>query len=619
MAYGNDNERVVQPFAEPTEGAPAGRLWHKRLDKTIVWRQDHPFADKQWERNTALDRGYHWEEDRRGVSASSDNPRERITVNITGSYVRDFIAFLFKHTPEFLCRPRTKDGVVSARLQQELVNYWWKEKNWKKQAKRAVRDLVTLGTAVIRTGWVLEVDASATPDEHGDVEYHDAVKADEPLVRRISPARFLLDHTAPEHDLASARWCAEVFHKSLSDILVTEKYDEEVRRQIEIGRYRPKRIKKDDEKEKEQLNLPFSRDEAMGDDHCASHICRLYEVWDKKYKRHYILLDGVEEPLLAENWPFPYLDGFPYVLAVYDELNDEIYGLGLPFAMEDQQLELNRIRTAEFQHRRDYGRARLQIQRNALDPAELAKLQAGHDGDVVVNVAGAISPIETPTLPADNYKVEEIIHGDVRNLIGADQLTSGANLPSRTSATEVNARSQYTGMKIEMRVEVVDEFLTEITRQVLQHMKAHMDVPQAVRIQGAEGQAWAMVGKTDIQADVDLEITTVSAERTNRDMQRQQAIQVMQHLLTNSQALQMQGHQVNVPRLLQWVLEEHFQVREYSEFVTPVDPMMAAAGGGGGGGAPGSVPGIPPEQQAAQMGAVNPMSMAQGGMGALGG
>src|SRR5262249_49436051 len=153
--------------------------------------------------------------------------------------------------------------------------------------------------------------------------------------------------------------------------------------------------------------------------------------------------------LKADNWPYEHLDGFPYVLAVYDEMNDEIYGEGLPFAMEDQQLELNRIRTAEFDHRRNFGRPRLAGNRNAIDELELAQLQSGTDEDAVVNGPDAITPIPYPSIPPDNYQVENVIKEDIRTLIGADQLTQGGNLPSRTSATEINTRSGYTGMKVD--------------------------------------------------------------------------------------------------------------------------------------------------------------------------
>jgi hypothetical protein len=615
---------TVRPFVEPQAGEKAGKLWHRRLRRTIAWRGEHRYADKQWERNVALDRGDHWDEDHKGQAASSDTPRERIVVNITGSTVRDFIAFLFKNTPEFLLKPRKREDVMPVRLLQEIVNYFWREKRWVRQARRSVQDLVKLGTGIVRVGWILELDESATPDEHGRVEYHEAVKVNEPFVRRVNPAKFLLDHTAPEQDLASARWAAEVFHRSLSDILVTERYDPAVRKKLEAGEIHPKLVsKKDDEDEVSRVLGPMTDDEELPGIECAEKLVRVFDVWDRKYMRHYLLLDGVDEPLVAENWPYPHIDGFPFVMAVFDEQNDEIYGLGLPWFMEDQQLELNRIRTGEYNHRRKFGQRRLGIQKNSMDPDELAKLQRGDDGDIFVNTSPreAIQAFDNPALPADNYKVEEIIKEDVRQLTGADALTSGGDLPSRTSATEINARGNYTGLKIQARSQVVDDFLTDITRQVIQHMKAYMDVPQAIRIQGPKGSTFAMVSREDIAADADLEITTVSAERPNREMQRQQAIQVMQHLTTNMQALQQAGVMVNFPRVMQWLLEEHFDVRQYDDFVTQGPPPMPPGeeGGGAGGGAEGGMPpGIPAAQQNAQMAAVQPGSSVMGGaMGAM--
>jgi hypothetical protein len=608
----------MKPFAEPIEGREAGKLWTRRIDAAVKWRLKHPYADSQWKRNVKLDRGLHWNEDHKAMEASSDDPRPRITVNLVASNVRDFIAFLLKNTPKFIAKPRRPEDVKSARVQQELVNYFWREKKWKKQARRAVRDLVTLGTSIMRTGWVLELDASAQPDEHGQLEYNDAVRKDEPLVRRVNPAKFLIDPMAPDHDLESARWVAEIFRKPLTDVLANQKYDPEVISKIEAGEYTPTKISREDKGDKDRdaddVKFMATYDDLSGEE-AANTLVRIYEVWDKKFQRHYILLDGVKEPLVAENWPYPHLDGFPYVLATYDELNDEMYGLGLPWAMEDQQLELNRIRTAEFEHRRNFGQQRLALNRNAISETELAKLQTGSTDDVVVDGPDAIKPIEYPQLPPDNYQVEGIIKEDIRNLIGADQLTQGGNLPGRTSATEVNTRSGYTGMKIDMRVDAVDTLLTEVTSQVLKHMKAYMDQPTAIRIQGSMGNDWAMVNKEDIRADTDLEIITVSAERTDPTVERQQATNVLDKLLQAMPLLQQVGYTVNVPRVLEWVLGEKFEVREYNEFVVPLNPSPVdpnAQGMNGAGVA--APPGIPPQQQAAQMNAARPESAVMGAL-----
>lgn len=613
---------LQQPFAEPKDGADAGKLWHRRIEHSIKWREKKWNADAQWRQNLRLDRGIHWESGGKDgeTEPSSDNPRERIQVNLVQSYVRDFLAFLFKNTPKFLCRPRRPEDVGSAKLQQELVNYFWKEKRWIKQARRAVRDLIVLGTCVMRTGWVLELDASVKPDEFGEVEYDDAVRQDEPIVKRVNPAKFLIDPAAPECDLDSARWVAEVFHKPLADVLVSVKYDPDVLLRIRTSELTPTLV---DEAEESKHDGSLAREVLEGEE-AANRLVRIFDLWDKKYRRHYLLLDGVDEPLLAENWPYEHLDGFPYVLAVYDELNDEVYGLGLPAAMEDQQFELNRIRTAEFEHRRRFGKIRLQRQKGAIDPLNVAKLLSGEDCDIEVNQMDGLKAFEMPQLPTDNYKVEEIIKEDIRLLIGADQLTNGGSLPSRTSATEINARSGYTGMKIESRVQVVDDLLSDVTRQVLQHMKAYLTVPQAVRVQGPRGVLWSNINRDEIAAEVDLDIVTVSAERVDENMLRQQSLQLLETLLQQQQTLAAFGQQVNLPRLLQFVLEERFGEQAYEEFVIPIPPPpvapeMAGGAGGDSAGAAQSV-GIPPQQQAAQQAAVRPESAALGGaMGSLSG
>lgn len=600
---------------EPKDGEELGKLWHARLEQALRYRKNLRNADKQWERASQLDRGDHWNNGQQAgeTGKKSDNLAQNVTVNLIGSYARDFLAFLFKNVPKFLASPRKPESIASAKLQQELVNYYWRELGWRKQARKSVRDMIVLGTGIARTGWVLELDQAVKPDADGKISYDDAIRVDFPFVRRVSPARFIVDPAA--EDLETARWVAETYRKPLADVLANSKYSEKVRREIREGKLKPalfganENVRKDSSDTIPALVMP------VGEQELQDHV-RLYEVFDKKFDRHVFLLEGIDEPLLVEGNPFPYLDGFPYVFGVYDEFNDELYGQGLPAVLEDQQLELNAIRTGQFQHRRRYSEVLLQVAENALASGQLAALQNGtHRGTVLVKEMDAIKAVQQPQLPTDGQQIEASIMEDMRNLSGGDQLTSGANLPSRTSATEVNARAGYTGMKIEMRVDVVDSFLAAITRQVLQHARAQLTKAQAFRIQGTAGQEWAEVANRDeIRDEVDLEITTVSAERKDEASEKAAASNVAQILLQNQLVLQQAGQMLNTPRLFKWWLGDVFGVKEYDEFVLPLAPDPNAVDPATGQPVSTAQPQIPGAQLSAQIAAAPPQNAELGAM-----
>lgn len=607
---------------EPTSGEEAGRLWHQRIRGSIDWRQKLPNGDRMWIRSLKLFLGDHWENDQRFAftDASSDNPRDQITVNVVGSTVRDFMAFLFKHTPKFLLRSRRQDAVAAAKLKQSLLNYWWREKGWVGAVKESVWDYLIVGHGVVKTGWMLELDESKKPDKDGRIEWNDAVRKDEPTVRRVDPFKFIVDPEAPEYNLASSRWCAESIHKPLRDVLVNERYNKAVRAEIKAGKLKPTLVAT-------QTRVRRTGEQVVTDDDSAhgESLVRLFEVWDKKFQRYYVLLDGVDKPLIESNWPFDYLDGFPYVFVVYDDLPNDWYGQSLPWTLEDQQLELNRIRTSEFIHRRRHALT-VWGATNSVTPENMTKLKFAEDGDVIPDFPSkdSVFPLQTASLPDDNYRVEDIIQNDIRRLSGADQLTSGGSLPSRTSATEISARQDYTGRKIDMRVCAVDTFITDITRQVLQHMAVNMDRATVVRIEGPEGDKWQPLTPEDAKAEVDLEITTVSAEREDETTERQQAIQVFQQIGQMAEGLGMQGYAVNWPKVFSWLIGEKFGVKEANEFIQPLPPPPPQPGDPNAPAQEGVSqelpPGIPPEQVALQQAAVQPQSAIMGaGMGALGG
>lgn len=607
---------------EPTKGEDAGKLWLQRIHTSLEWRRRIWNGERMWIRSLKLFLGDHWEQSTRFdfVDADSNNVRDEITVNIIGSTVRDFMAFLFKYAPKFLLRARREDALLAAPLKQSLINYWWAEKGWIASVKEAVWDYLIVGHGVVKTGWVLELDEAKKPDKDGLIEWNDAVRKDEPTVRRVDPFKFIVDPEAPERNLGSARWCAESIHKPLRDVLVNERYNKQVRAGVKTGKYKPNVVKS-------QTRVTRSAERVVtGEDGAGDEsLVRLFEVWDKKFKRYYVLLDGVDKPLIEANWPYPYLDGLPYVMAVYDELPNDWYGQSLPWTLEDQQLELNRVRTSEFIHRRRHALT-VYGATNAVDPKTLAKFKMAEDGDIIPDLPSrdAVFPMNAAPLPDDNYRVEDIIQNDLRRLSGADQLSSGGSLPSRTSATEISARQDYTGRKIDMRVAAVDCFVTDITRQVLQHMAVNMDRATAVRIDGPNGESWDTLTPDAAKAEVDLEITTVSAQREDETTERQQAIQVFQTIGQMAQGLMAAGYQINYPKVFQWLIGEKFGVKEASEFLVapppqvPVDPN-AVPGAGGGVSAEGP-PGIPPSQVAVQQAAVQPQSGIMGAaMGALGG
>lgn len=545
---------------EPTSGADAGAFWQRVIDNTLRFRSSHWNGDKAWRRYIDLYKGKHWKAGQSLTdNVDSESVRERITVNKTGSTVTNMLPFLIRKAPKYLVKPRRPEDVVSAMLQGETLNYVWREFKMQRHARRAILDDIVIGHGIVKTGFTLEVDEGRNPTRTSTLEYRPYIRKEEPFIRRISPFHFVWDIESPDNDLDSARWCAELIFKPVQDVLESEFYNPTVLRRIRTGDETPSTVKS---------FLKNRNDERPWDDIESDNLDRivLIELWDKRSGKYFVFAHGIDEPLREENeWPYNYLEGFPYEMVSFIPLIDEPYPLGLPAFIEDQQYELNRVRTAMFQHRRRFNRKYWALE--DVDAGELSKLANGEDGTIIrVKHPQSVGAIEDANISSDEYNIEAVINQDIRELTGADELLRGGQLPSRTTATEVGVRTQLIGLKIEDRVEQVDDFINSIGYKILQHVKHNYVTDKVVQITGPKGTFWVDFTPEDIQGEFDIDIESTSAKRTNPDIERQQAIQIMQMLTQALPILQQAGVQINIGELFKWVLGKFENMKDVQLF-----------------------------------------------------
>lgn len=611
---------------EPVRGKESHEMWARRINAALRWRRNLWNADKRWEQSRRLLRFQHWKGSVSAGSVFDDTPTsdtnaDRVTVNVTLSTVRDFAAFLIGQAPKFIGKPRRPDGGQRARLKGEMLNYVWREFRMQRHMKRAVFDGVAFGVGIIKTGFVTPTDIkeSNRPDKDGRIEYDSFRRAGRPFIKRVSPDNFLIDPQARDRDIDTARWVAEFFFVPKRDLVVDGRYAQAVRDKIAAGTVEPETRRVFIEEANKATADDAIFDET--DEVDTSDLVVCYELWDKKYNSYRVYAKGAEAagPLVDEPWPYDYLDGFPYEVYSFMKLPDEMYGVSLPHIMEDQQLELNRIRSAQFRHRRNFGNRKYQALENGIDDIELTKLLRGPDGTIVrVKIPNAVSAIENPPLPQDSERVESAIKEDLRVLTGQDKLMEGSALPSRTSASEIRARMGVMNMKVEDSVAEVDEFVTRVANQVLQHMVSNLDRELVIRLEGSDGEAWDVLDPESVRDEIDLELVSTVAEREDPQMKRQQSLALFQNILQTLPMLAQFGVKINVQEMFVWVMSQ-FEDKELMRFIS-AEPLPMPMGPMQSGGPDAAQGAMPPDPQSAAVSAASagPESAAMGGMlGAL--
>lgn len=574
---GGDRTIIAGVVQESGDAEKDGKIWLTRVAKTRMWRQERRNGERDWRRYYKWFEGLQWED--RGQltgTLSSENARDTATVNLTGSISLNMIPYIINGDIKFRLKARRREDVESSKLQQSILNYSWKEGGMTRQVKRCAYDTVIIGHGVGKTGYTLEVDKSRAKSD-GEISYDDFIRKDEPFFRRLDPLYFYFDPSARDCDLHTARWTAEVWFAPLADVLANDKYSKKAIAAIRSGEWSPVPRANFDGVGTEWPKWARGFQAQLPED----SLIALVEIWDKKFKQRILYADGVPVPLLAEPWPYDYLDNFPYVMFHWIQIPNEPYPIGLARWCEDQQIQLNRSRTNQINHIRAHQR-KFGALSGAITKTEVDKFTDGGDGTVVFwDRPEALQPIPDAPISVDHDKLEGRIVNDIVQMTGADALQLGQPLQDRTTAGEVGTRAGIFKFKLADRVDAFAESVLEVATQVLHHLKANKSVSDVVRIEGQEGDEWKDYTPEEIRADVDVTVESFSAPSEDANVERQQWLQILQIVTQALPVLQQMGlNIIDFPKLLMIVLEK-FGQKEVSEFILPPAPPQ--------------IPGAPPE------------------------
>jgi len=555
-----DNDKsTTNDYREPIKGEEAYRLWLNRVDEAIAYRQTHWNGDKHWNKWLKNYAGLQWDFDNKSGLESSDNPRDYITVNKTLSVIKDTLAFIAQNNPLFMAEPELPDDALSAKVQAQLLNLTWRIKEMNLPLREILLDMLIFGLGIGKTGFWFEVDDLPRSEvKDGTFNYDDFVTREECYFYRVNPFQFVWDY-ANSTTLERSRWCAEVIFKPLSDVMNNESYSKKAINSILNGDYKPMTYSTYENESATKARSVIGYDT---DSDCDSDNIVLFEIWDKKYKKYYLFAKDVVWPLIEKDWPYDYLledgEGFPYEVITYIDIPNEPFPISIPYLIEDQQYEKNRIRTSQIDRRRKDSR-KYGIRKGSLEETEMSKLEAGEDGTIVEFDGGqeSIWAIPEMNFSSDAANVEAKLDQDILELVGSDALTSGGRLPSRTSSNEISARTQIAGKKIGDLAYKVDIFVKNIGYKQLSHMRHNIYRDQVVKLIGAAGEYWQTFNRDQLSSRITLSLESTSKEPVDPVIERQQRTSIYQMTLQSLQILSQSGVQINLGELFKWVLESY--------------------------------------------------------------
>src|SRR5262245_11042951 len=593
-------------------------IWMSRILKTLHTRIESDNGDRHWDAYINWFNGLQWQyEDtgRNGWDLYSDTITSVYTNNIVQSIASAYMPFLLNGDIEFRVKPKPNrpGDAVAAEIHTSLLNYEWGERNMTDQVKLVIDDVVTIGHGVAETAYHVEVDQARRKDQ-GSIEYRKYVRKDACTVEWVSPFDFLFDLTARDGTLRTAHWAGKRLWIPFHDLVANKRYNPKVTELIRGGAASHNLSMRSGfrDEAKSRVGGFFGRE--AGPRVPEESLIAVWELWDWKYKQVITIPEGLSHVLQVEDWRYPYLDGFPFVMIPFLRAKKLLYPIGIARQLKDAQLQTNRIRTQQVQNVRSqkdmYGFDTNKVNKEAIEdfadlPTRSVIPMQGPDG---------IFPIPNPQSNRDILVLEQSIGQDAQRTTGADAIFQGQPLGDRTTAGEVSARINIVRLKADDKVSNVENGVTELARQTLQHLKANRIEEDVISVVGLLGTQWRQYSAEDIQAETDVSVDYFAAPKTNPDLERQQKTTVAQIAVQMAPVMAQQGapNAIDFTEVFAWLLKAFPDIQDAGRFFKPalvVHPELKQIpeGVGAGAGLPPALAGqLAPGQPSSQPGIPTP-------------
>lgn len=403
---------------------------------------------------------------------------------------------------------------LMAQLLERLDNQLIRKMGVKKQIKMIVQDNFMFGTGIGKLGFGSQYQS--TPETLGEtvaplvndkeaLEYNINIQPNMPWFLRASPSSYIIESGAPNKD--SARWDAYIITRPLADI----RNDPRLSNNKDIG---PSNFAQELRGQSFDVRYPVDTAE-------------MYEIRDRKTGKVFIISPSLrDKTLLFENDEF-FRMGIDVTNAViFNEDDENFWGVPDAQILEPQQLELNEIKTMRMLHRR-LSILKILVKRGSMAPEEIDKLLSPDVG-AVAQVDGELNTSVKLTtgenIPNDLTEAEMNIMNDVRETLGFSRNEFGEYKPGSKSptATEANAVRIASEIRVDERRDILADMLTKMVNDVHPIIFNHWGRDQIMDIVGPAGiRLWVAFTPTmlkrggyDVSIDPDTSVPRTKEVRT---------------------------------------------------------------------------------------------------------
>ncbi len=313
-----------------------------------------------------------------------------------------------------------------------------------------------------------------------------------------------------------------------------------------------------------------------------------WEIYDLKAKQ-WLMLDEDKKSFVIEPRPLPTgVEDHPYAILRFTLRHKSPYPNTPVSHVVSPQRELNEARSKVLVHRKRFNRKyEAMAQWLGDDPdMELAKLESGEDGTVLVNNSPsgqrAVYPIQDAPLDPQTYMEIRNIKLDIAELMGLAPEQGG--LIRAESATQASLLDQRLDLREGDRRSIIIDWLKVIASKLDQLVQANITRDEAVRITGPEGEAWKEIRSADYQ---DINGEYEYAVNVGATQPQIPALEFNQ-LMTFLQVVAAFPHVLTSPRLMKFIFDRlHIEDEQLIQELMSIGKQIVSGqvqppGGGGG-------------------------------------
>lgn len=494
--------------------------------------------EKRWDRN------YQW--------FKGEYDKGLIPVNLVFGICRSLIPQVYFKAPKILVRPRPGNPneyqrrIAAAKILESTDTYLIPQMGLKKTLKLATLDVLLYNVGILKVGYhsvfsefsvgpstetqellqaVSEMTGEpATLPERDEAEmakyykysYHELVKPDQPWVLRVSPKDFVVPVGTKK--IEEAPWCAFRFVKRLDEVKLSPVY----KNTKELRANATLRI------EGENLTSPTEYRQSGGQPDDDYVEC--WEIWDKRDGTIRVVADGHDKFLRDETHDLE-MTGLPVEILQFNPDGDDFWGISHVDAIAPQVAEYIETRTQEMWHRK-INNLKILIDKSMLPPEEIAKIESGNIGSIVLVNGAPQSAVYafTSAISRDFFKNAEDIFADLKVIIGYNRNQGGEFEQSRRTAEEIKTVRSNNQLRDDELRDIIADMLADLFQNKIHPLLFQNWTDQRfVEVTSIQAQVpWIPFTGAQIRGNYDVTVVPDSTLPLNKQQEKEQAVAVFQ-------------------------------------------------------------------------------------------